>query len=513
MSWKRSWARHGLLDGCLLIIWFTAWGAVTLHEQGSFGLGGINVSASLRATLDVKEQWFGIYYASQKIGHARTSVIPDERDGMPGVSIVDQGRLSFTLLGEPQVLDFSSRAFIDADWRLQHFAARVTSSSYRLHWFGHREGDELVITLRTNEGEHTKRVKDPGGRMLVVGLSPWTAFRGLEVGQWGSVPIINPLALAPQEIVFTVRAKEMLDGVEVLVVETDMGGTKATSWVTPDGEVLKEESPLGWEMIRETRRQALSRPSTGLTLDLLSTTAVPIDRPLVNASALRRLVWLIEGLRAEDLGIERVWQQVLPAEVLREFHRVAPSDTWTVLEMRRPVVPADRPAPPPPIRRYRDPSPFIESDHPELMTQARKLVGSLSDPWQQTMVLSQWVYQTLTKRLTVGLPSALDVLHSRSGDCHEHTVLFTALARSVGIPTRMVAGLVYYEGQLYYHAWPEVWVGEWIPTDPTLGQLVADVTHLGLIEAETEQLVALGRFVGQLKVMVLDVTSGSMEGS
>ena len=69
----------------------------------------------------------------------------------------------------------------------------------------------------------------------------------------------------------------------------------------------------------------------------------------------------------------------------------------------------------------------------------------------------------------------------------------------------MVAGLVYYEGRLYYHAWPEVWIDGWVPTDPTLGQLVADATHVGLIEAESEELVGLGQFVGQLRVAVLEV--------
>ena len=69
----------------------------------------------------------------------------------------------------------------------------------------------------------------------------------------------------------------------------------------------------------------------------------------------------------------------------------------------------------------------------------------------------------------------------------------------------MVAGLVYWQGRLFYHAWPEVWLGEWVPTDPTLGQLVADVTHVGLIEAENEQLIALGQFIGTLRVQVVEV--------
>jgi transglutaminase-like putative cysteine protease len=147
---------------------------------------------------------------------------------------------------------------------------------------------------------------------------------------------------------------------------------------------------------------------------------------------------------------------------------------------------------------------------------ARQIVGDETDPWRQAQALEAWVHQTLAKRMTIGLPSTLDVLAMRVGDCHEHTVLFTGLARSLGLSTRMLAGLVYQggpgppravagAGRFYYHAWPEVWInGVWLPLDPTLGQPLADATHLGLLEAEGEELLALGRLVGRLSVQVVE---------
>jgi transglutaminase-like putative cysteine protease len=157
------------------------------------------------------------------------------------------------------------------------------------------------------------------------------------------------------------------------------------------------------------------------------------------------------------------------------------------------------------VERYRRPSLFVQSDDARIIAKAAEIVGPRTDPWEQTVALNQWVFSTLAKRLTVGLPSAVDVLLAPAGDCHEHTVLFTALARSLALPTRMVAGLVSWQGRLFYHAWPEVWIGQWIPTDPTLGQLIADATHLGLTEAENEQLIALGQFIGKLRVQVVAV--------
>jgi transglutaminase-like putative cysteine protease len=241
-------------------------------------------------------------------------------------------------------------------------------------------------------------------------------------------------------------------------------------------------------------------------LDLLSTVAVPIDQPLDEPERIERLVLLLEGTTADALAVRRTGQTALPAGDLRQYRAVPPSDPWCLIELRRVTPPTELGTPPnAAVKRYQRASPFIQSDDPAIRSQARAIIGSQRDPWQQTVALNRWVYTTLTKRLTAGLPSAVDVLASRVGDCHEHTVLFTALARSLDLPTRAVAGLVSYHGKLYYHAWPEVWFGDWVPTDPTLGQLVADATHVGLVEADDESLLGLAQFVGQLRASVLRV--------
>jgi transglutaminase-like putative cysteine protease len=64
----------------------------------------------------------------------------------------------------------------------------------------------------------------------------------------------------------------------------------------------------------------------------------------------------------------------------------------------------------------------------------------------------------LKKSVSVTIPSAIQVLDSRSGDCNEHTQLFIALSRAAGIPAR--ARRARARGtEFYYHAWPEVFVG------------------------------------------------------
>jgi hypothetical protein len=106
------------------------------------------------------------------------------------------------------------------------------------------------------------------------------------------------------------------------------------------------------------------------------------------------------------------------------------------------------------------------------------------------------------------------VLRTKVGDCNEHTALYVAMARSIGIPARIAVGLVYVRGisgAFYYHAWPEVYIDEgsgrglWLPVDPTLNEFPADATHLRLARGGLEKQAAILPLIGRLKMTVLDM--------
>jgi transglutaminase-like putative cysteine protease len=118
--------------------------------------------------------------------------------------------------------------------------------------------------------------------------------------------------------------------------------------------------------------------------------------------------------------------------------------------------------------------------------------------------LLHWTYTEIEKTPTVSLPTALEVLDSKRGDCNEHAVLFTALARAAGIPARVVAGVVYLDGAFYYHAWSEVWLGQWVAVDPTFQQMPADATHVKFVEGGPEQHMTLLKVIGQIKMEVVE---------
>jgi transglutaminase-like putative cysteine protease len=133
------------------------------------------------------------------------------------------------------------------------------------------------------------------------------------------------------------------------------------------------------------------------------------------------------------------------------------------------------------------------------------VIGGTSDPTVAADRLNAWLYENLDKQITLSVPSARQVLDSRRGDCNEHTVLYVAMARAVGLPARTVAGLVYVHGSFYYHAWPEVWLGAWVPVDPTLDQFPADASHLRFVVGGLARQVELVRLIGQLRLDVVEV--------
>jgi transglutaminase-like putative cysteine protease len=160
---------------------------------------------------------------------------------------------------------------------------------------------------------------------------------------------------------------------------------------------------------------------------------------------------------------------------------------------------------------YLLPEAFIESDDPEIRAAADEAVRGVAEPRARAEALTRHVNAMLQKKPTVSLPSAREVLRTRIGDCNEHTALFVAMARALGLPARIAVGVAYVRGAFYYHAWPEVYIhesprrGYWLPADPTFNQFPADATHFRLARGGLDRQTAIIPLVGKMKITLVDV--------
>jgi len=106
------------------------------------------------------------------------------------------------------------------------------------------------------------------------------------------------------------------------------------------------------------------------------------------------------------------------------------------------------------------------------------------------------------KSMDRGFDLASRVARSGAGDCTEHAVLLTALARAAGRPARVVLGVLIAriggERRAFGHAWAEIHDGgHWVPVDATpIAHEVEGPVYLPLSVLEDEgpgYAVGLGR--------------------
>lgn len=170
------------------------------------------------------------------------------------------------------------------------------------------------------------------------------------------------------------------------------------------------------------------------------------------------------------------------------------SETELVLTVRprRPVVAKrlELPVKLAELADYLKPGRGIGSEDPEVIRQARQIAGDDKDAWSVARKLADWTYKNL-KWKVVDNADAARTLATREADCLEFSQLFVAMARALGLPSRIVTGLAYSGNSFGGHAWVEVWTGDWSELDPTWGTNFVDATHIRSKAFELEAYAAL----------------------
>jgi transglutaminase-like putative cysteine protease len=483
-----------LLSASILVAWALQMGVLARHTWSS---SPVALAADL-AQYGSSAQWRGIYYRGDKIGFSVSQTTPTES----GYEIREDGRMQMILLGSDVSVRLTSWATVDRAFNLQRFSFSLDPGTGATEVEGVLDGRHLALTIRTPSGKRreTRDLAEPPA--LSLNLARTLAARGLETGKTVEVSVFDPATLRNAPMALEIQAREVVRAagrpVPAFRVEGRFAGITTRTWITDVGEVVREESPTGLLVVRETKEQAQTLAVPGaIRTDLLEAAAIVPTTPrrIDDPTTVARLRLRIDGVSQLDpTDLDGVGQTIA-------------SGTIEVVDAR-----GLRPGPAPAdLSRFLRPEPLLESDAPEIRAEAEKGVAGAGSPRQRAERLVRHVNAILEKKPTVSLPSALEVLKTRIGDCNEHTALYVAMARSIGLPARVAVGLVHLRGALYYHAWAEVWVEEgprrglWLPVDPTLNQFPADATHVRLARGGLHRQAAILGLVGRAKVDILDV--------
>lgn len=413
--------------------------------------------------------------------------------------------------------------------RVRTFDVDLSSEASPLKVRGEVSGDSVMtLVIGTGSSVDTQRIS-LAGPILLPNLAPLAV--ALEdrpdVGNSYVLPLFDPAALRPRDVRIDVRAESLFVVNDSSVFDTatsrwrgvlpdtvrawqlaSPSGSGVAGWVDQQGRLLastqfgfrlerrpyevafenwRRDTEEGGQAGRRTG-EANSRPLPA-DRDILETTAIAANKRL--RSSMTELRVHLSGASLEGFDLDGGRQRLIGDTLL-----VITRENAQALSPR--YIAADKSTTP-----HTRPEPFLEVAHPEIVGLAQRLAHGTRDPRVIAQRINDWVHDSLEKTITIGIPSALHVLHTRRGDCNEHAQLFVALARAAGVPARVAAGLAYVDGKFYYHAWPEVRLRTWVAVDPTFGQFPADAAHLRFVMGGFGRQVELLRLIGNLRIDVI----------
>ena len=128
--------------------------------------------------------------------------------------------------------------------------------------------------------------------------------------------------------------------------------------------------------------------------------------------------------------------------------------------------------------KYLLPTEHIQSDHPDIREKAFELANGSTALVTVLQSFYEFVYQIPSSQRSE-LTNALEALHTNEASCNGKSRLMVALCRSVGLPARVVGGLILESTvKKTSHLWVEVRIGNhWVPFDALNGHYASLPAH------------------------------------
>lgn len=153
-------------------------------------------------------------------------------------------------------------------------------------------------------------------------------------------------------------------------------------------------------------------------------------------------------------------------------------------------------------------SEYITASLPEIQKITKELLGNETDGLAATKKLVDWVYHYIQPDTNIETLTTTQILKDKKGKCTEYAILFAALARSAGLPTRLAIGQRYINNAWISHMWNEVWLGQWVAVDAAFNQTAPDALLVKLVDGDSVAAVKKLRFElsGNLGITIRDFT-------
>ncbi len=419
-----------------------------------------------------RQSWMNIWLNEEKIGYAHSAMARQEN----GFRIEESLFMRITIMGVAQEVRMRTRADLKPDFSIAGFDFFLGSGIFSFQAKGRMVEDRVLEVKTIADGARDRfRIPLDHPPFLTAGLLYAAANDPdfTETSAPMTFHIFDPSTMSQQPVAIRWEGKETITNMDAPVETTRLSltykGAAQTAWIDGNGDIIRQKGLLGLTLEKTTAARATADLPAGLTQDITRLASVSGNGVIIDPRNTRYLKIEISGIDPQRLDI-RGGRQSLDGNIL----------TITVGQIPETHAHSDLSLPDD-TAAFLKPEPFIQSNDQRIISTTASIISMNAHPADNARTLVKWVYETIEKRPVMSVPDAVAVLANRVGDCNEHAVLLTALARAAGIPAKIAAGLVYLDGRFYYHAWNLLYVGEWITADATFGQMPADATHIRLV--------------------------------
>lgn len=450
----------------------------------------------------VGREAFGVYLAGKKAGWMTIDTRLTEHDVQPCQEEETEFLVSMQILGETSTTTTHNvaRYALSGDGALLFVEEVEIDGESKVTRTGRPEGGKFKIRIAENDAV-TERTTAPPKDTL-------QAAKDLEV--WLAGPRRKGDKTTTYEVALADDAIDLVMGVEFLEAAplvwggvpvtaaralVDMEGGKSEMLVSPNGRLLS--GTMGALMEIRAEEEDIAKALDSEPVDMLAASAILVDKPLGDGETIAKLTMELTGLK--DFTFPRSPRQI--AEVLGDGKMRVTTRLESEPSKSYPITPSQR-------NHLLRATPSVQTDRKEIRELAAEIVGDETDPVAIARLIVDWLTANLEPTYAANASTATAVLERRAGDCTEHALLFTALARAAGVPARQVGGVVYAnepKPMFAWHAWAEIHDGRgWISVDPLWKQVRVDPTHIQF-SIDDGGDSAWMNVLGAVKLKVIDI--------
>jgi hypothetical protein len=421
---------------------------------------------------ETETDYLAILLQGQKIGyavHART--VEDNK-----VTTCESFSMTLGRGGQAVKVTSEEKHIETIEGKPLGFEMSMMTSGIEQKTYGTIQDGKIQVTKEAAGQKQTLTANWPEGALLSEGVRLEQMKRGLKAGNVYEVQMFRPDLLmavsARAEIGQAAKIDlfgRVLDLTEVKMVTSIQGQEIVmTSFVDEQYKAMKTLVPMmgmTMEMVACDKNFAMREDDV---IDFLERLSIASPTQLVNLNAVSSITYELSPITDKPLVIPTTSSQ-----------KVTYENGKLLLTVSKTMMPENAVFPyegsDPNILAAMKPSEYIQSDNPKVLDLARSAIGGTKDAATAARQIESFVAGYIQQKdLSVGYASAGEVAQSRQGDCSEHAVLTAGMCRAIGIPARVVCGVVYVDSFINKksifggHMWVEAYIGDtWVSLDAT----------------------------------------------